>query len=152
MAGFRPKTVKVRKEIRQIARTFYPQWSECVKEHRGDSYTPPLPNALKSDTQPLNRGSLEAGICAWIEENSESYVTSKKLQTVTVEDHQTKWQRVLSLIQEGHHYMHHGFGSAPPPTLAWLFSYGKEEWNINRIINQELDWIPTSKSEDSNMR
>lgn len=57
-----------------------------------------------------------------------------------------------AVIQEGHHYMHHGYGSAPPPTLAWLFSCGKGDWNINRLVNQELDWTPTHKSDDSTMR
>jgi hypothetical protein len=149
----KPKTVKVRKEIRQIARTFYPSWTECVKQYRRDTYVPSMANALKSDTQPLNQGSLEARICGWIEQNIESYVTSKKLQTVTVEDYQTKWHYVLSLIREGHHFMNKGYGSVPPPTLAWLFSYGKAgEWNINRVVNQEFDWIATFKSDDSTMR
>jgi hypothetical protein len=152
MAGYKPKTVKVRKEIRQIARTFYPQWTECVKQERGDSYAPTMANALKSDTQPLNQGSLEARICAWIEENLESPAVTVKMALTQTDDCHTKWKHILRLLEEGHHFMHHGFGSAPPPTLAWLFSYGKAgEWNINRVYNQELDWIPTFKSDDFTM-
>jgi hypothetical protein len=125
-----------------------------------------MADALKSDTQPLNQSSLEARICAWIEQNIASYLTSKSVKNANSptgkswsaynfieEDCNTKWQHVLGLVQEGHHYMHHGYGSAPPPTLAWLFSYGKAgEWNINRLVNQELDWIETFKSDDSTMR
>jgi hypothetical protein len=132
-----PKTDKVRKEIRIIARAFFTTWIECTKQFRGDRVPVFIPNALKSDTQPLNRNSLEARMCAWIEQN--------------LGDCQEKWIQILTLLMNGDPFMHHGYGCLKPPTLSWLFGFSnKNEWGINRVLNQEFDWKRNStfRSED----
>jgi hypothetical protein len=127
MASNKPKTVKVSKEIRIVARAIYMTWIECTKVFRGETAPIFIPNALKSDTQPLNHGSLEARICAWVEQNPEDY--------------QEKWKRILTLMMDGDSFMHKGCRSLQRPTLSWLFGYGKGDWGINRVLNQEFDWL-----------
>jgi hypothetical protein len=135
MASNKPKTVKVRKEIRVVARAIYTTWIACTEKYRGDSVPIFIPNALKSDTQPLNQGSLEARMCGWIEQNNE--------------DCQAKWMQILTLLMEGNDFMHKGTGGLPKPTLSWLFSFNsKRDYGINRVLNQEFDWKRGYRSED----
>ncbi len=135
MASNKPKTIKVSKEVRTIARTFYPTWIEFTQTYRGDTAPIFIPNALKSDTQPLNRDSLEARMCGWIEQN--------------MDDCRTKWEHILKLLKEGHRFMREGYGTLPPPTLYWLFDFSNrnQEFNINRVLNQAFEWKYTFRFE-----
>jgi hypothetical protein len=146
MASYKPKTVKFSKGIREVARMIYSTWIEYTKKYRGDKRPVFVPNALRSDTQPLNKGSLEARLCGWIEQNAECH------ESATVPDCVSRWTEILRLIREEDAFMHKGYGALPPPTLEWLFSFHREgDYNVNRVLNQAFVWNYTFRSSDHNM-
>jgi hypothetical protein len=106
--------------VRILVRHIYKSWNEALQTHHGREGTW-MPTPLRSDTQRIERDTLPATICLWVEE-------------LGIDNARETWEQLLlkvptsSMIAEG-------YRNANPANLSWIFKNDGKGRGIDRILD-----------------
>jgi len=117
------KYINPKLEVRFLARWVYESWNKALEEHAKRKGTP-IPPALRTDTQRLERECLAAGVCLWIEEHGLSAAREM-------------WQQLLDKVPTSK-FLQKGYENLVP-NLSWLFEYTNKGRGLSRVLDGHFD-------------